>query len=114
MIDQRPQDVQALVNTWFATLDFMKKNSEKSYEILAKRSGVKVDEYKAYDAGTKIFTIQENLKAFSPGTDMTSLPYAAKEISKFLVEAGLTKQEPDLSKIFDDQFVKAYAAKQKA
>lgn len=114
MIDQRPQDVQALVNTWFTTLDFMKKNSEKSYEILAKRSGVKVDEYKTYDAGTKIFTIQENLKAFSPGTDMTSLPYAAKEISKFLVEAGLTKQEPDLSKIFDDQFVKAYAAKQKA
>lgn len=81
---------------------------------MAKRAGVTVDEYKEYDAGTKIFTLQENLKAFSPGSDMTSLPFAAETISKFLVEGYLAKQSPDLSKIFDDQFVKAYADSKKA
>jgi NitT/TauT family transport system substrate-binding protein len=44
---------------------------------------------------------------------MTSLPYAAEEMKKFLVEAGLAKKAPDLSKLFDDRFVKAYAEKQK-
>ncbi|MEH2070374.1 MAG: ABC transporter substrate-binding protein [Nostoc sp.] len=114
LINERPQDVQALVNTWFATLDFIKANSGKAYEVMAKRAGVSVAEYKAYDAGTKIFSIEENLQAFSPGNDMKSLSYAAGRISKFLVEAGLTKQAPNLNQIFDDRFVKAYAAKQKS
>ncbi|MBW4592984.1 MAG: ABC transporter substrate-binding protein [Brasilonema angustatum HA4187-MV1] len=114
LINERAQDVQALVNTWFATLDFIKANRDKAYEIMAKRAGVSVSEYKAYDAGTKIFSIEENLKAFSPGKDMTSLSYAAGEISKFLVESGLSKQAPNLNQIFDDRFVKAYAANHKS
>lgn len=114
LVNERPQDVQALVNTWFDTLDFIRANQEKAYAIMAQRAGVTVEEYKEYDTGTKIFSIEENLKAFSPGNNMASLPYAAQEISKFLVEAGLAKQAPDLSKIFDDQFVKAYAASRKS
>jgi NitT/TauT family transport system substrate-binding protein len=113
LINQRPQDVQALVNTWFATLDFMKANQAKAYEIMAKRAGVSVAEYQAYDAGTKIFTLEDNLQAFNPGNNMTSIRYAAEEISKFLVESGLIKQAPNLNQIFDDRFIKAYAAKQK-
>jgi NitT/TauT family transport system substrate-binding protein len=42
-----------------------------------------------------------------------SLKYTAQEIAEFLVEAKLAKKVPDLSQIFDDRFVKAYAAKQK-
>jgi NitT/TauT family transport system substrate-binding protein len=114
LINERPQDVQALVNTWFDTLEFLRANQEQAYGIMAKRAGVTVDEYKEYDAGTKIFSLEENLKAFSPGNDMTSLTFASETISKFLVEGGLAKQAPDLSKIFDDQFVKAYADSKKA
>jgi NitT/TauT family transport system substrate-binding protein len=45
---------------------------------------------------------------------MTSLPYAAQQISTFLVEAGLAKTKPDLTRLFDDRFVKAYADKIKS
>lgn len=114
LINERPQDVQALVNTWFDTLAFIRTNPDKAYATMAKRAGVTVEEYKKYEAGTKIFTIEDNLKAFSPGNDMTSLGYAAQEISKFLVEAKLAKQAPNLTQIFDDQFIKAYAAKKKS
>lgn len=112
-VDEKPDKVQALVNSWFDTLDYMKANQDKAYEIMAKRAGVKVDEYKEYADGTKIFTIEENLKAFQPGNTMTSLQFAAQEMSKFLTEAGLAKTQPDLSKLFDDRFVKAYAEKAK-
>jgi NitT/TauT family transport system substrate-binding protein len=114
LLKERPQDVQALVNTWFASLDLIRANREKAYAIMAKRAGVTVEEYKKYDAGTKLFSIEDNLKAFSPGNNMTSLAYAAQEISKFLVEAKLAQQAPNLSQIFDDQFVKAYAAQKKS
>lgn len=113
MINERPQDVQALVNTWFNTLDFVQANQEKSLEIMAQRAGVSVEDYKTYDAGTTIFTVEQNLQAFQPGNDMNSLHYAAKEINNFLLEADLIKRTPDLSRMFDDRFVKAYAASQK-
>lgn len=114
LINERPQDVQAMVNSWFDTLDFIRKNPEQANTIMAQRAGVSVEEYQAYNAGTKIFTIDENLQAFQPGNDMASLPYAAKEISSFLQEADLIKQSPDLTRIFDDRFVKAYAASQQS
>ncbi len=114
LVNQRPQDVQAMVNTWFDTLNYIRANREEAYKIMAERAGVTVEEYKQYDSGTQILSIEENLKAFSPGKDLTSLPNTAQEISKFLVEAGLAKQPPDLSKIFDDRFVKAYAASRKS
>jgi len=110
LVNEKPQEVQALVNSWFDTLNFIRKHPEKSYEIMAARAGVSVEEYKSYDTGLKIFNVEDNLKAFSSGNDMTSLAYAAKEINKFLFENKLIKKEPDLSKIFDDRFVKAYAA----
>jgi NitT/TauT family transport system substrate-binding protein len=110
-VNEHPKQVQAMVDSWFATLDHIKANQSKATEIMAKRAGVSVKEYAEYNAGTKIFTIEDNLKAFTPGKDMTSLSYAAEEMKKFLVEAGLAKQAPNLSKLFDDRFVKAYAAK---
>ena len=73
------------------------------------RAGVSVEEYKEYENGTKIFTIEENLKAFKPGNDMTSLQFAAAEMTKFLVDVNLAKTKPDISKLFDDRFIKAYA-----
>jgi NitT/TauT family transport system substrate-binding protein len=112
-VDANPEKVQAMVDSWFATLDYIKANPDKANAVMAKRAGVSVDEYKQYADGTKIFTVDENLKAFQPGKDMTSLPFAAKEMGKFLVEAGLTKTAPDASKLFDDRFVKAHAQKAK-
>ncbi|MEB3177450.1 MAG: ABC transporter substrate-binding protein [Nostocaceae cyanobacterium] len=112
-LDANPDKVQALVNSWFATLDFIKENQQKAYEIMAKRAGVTVEEYKQYAEGTRIFTIEENLQAFQPGNNMNSLQFAAVEMGKFLKEVGLTKSQPDISKLFDDRFVKAYAEKLK-
>lgn len=114
---EHPEQVQALVDSWFATLDYLKANQTKAYEIMAKRAGVSLDEYKEYANGTRLFTLEENLKAFQPGNNMTSLLYAADEMSKFLLDVGLAKQKPNTTLLFDDRFVKAYAqskAKQQA
>lgn len=109
LLEEKPQAVQALVDTWFATLDFMRQHPEKSYEIVAERNGVTPEEYRAYDAGTKIFSIEDNLKAFSNARDITSLNYAAQEINRFLFASKLIAKQVDVSKLFDPQFVKAYA-----
>lgn len=109
---KHPKEIQGLVNSWFTTLDFIQKNKDTAYNIMAKRAGVSVEEYKQYASGTRIFTVEENLKAFQPGNNMTSLLYAANEMSKFLNDVGLAKNKPDTTLLFDDRFVKAYAQKQ--
>jgi NitT/TauT family transport system substrate-binding protein len=110
---EKPEQVQALVDAWFSTMDFIKANQEKAYEIMAKRAGVPVSEYREYADGTRLFTLEENLKAFQPGNDMTSLLFAADEMSKFLMEVGLAKTKPNTALIFDDRFVKAHAQSKK-
>jgi len=109
---EHPDRVQSLVNSWFATLDYLKTNQASAYEIMAKRAGVSPAEYKEYADGTRLFTLEENLKAFQPGKDMTSLLFAADEMSKFLMDVGLAKTKPNTTLLFDDRFVKAYAQQQ--
>jgi NitT/TauT family transport system substrate-binding protein len=112
-IEQNPEKVQKVVDSWFTTIDFMNANQAQAYEIMAKRAGVSVEEYQEYADGTKIFTVEENLKAFQAADNMTSLLFAADTIGNFLVEIGLAPTAPEVGTLFDDRFVKAYAAKQK-
>jgi NitT/TauT family transport system substrate-binding protein len=106
-VEQNPSQVQAMVDSWFATLDHIQANRDKAYKIMSSKAGVSVDEYSKYAEGTKIFTVEENLKAFGNGNDMTSLQFAASEIGKFLVEVGLAQTQPDTSKLFDDRASKS-------
>ncbi len=112
-VDQHPDQVQAIVDSWFATLAYIKANPAKSDQIMAERAGVSLKDYHAYATGTHIFTLAENLKAFEPGNTMISLQFAAQKMAKFLEQQNLTPHTPDLTHLFDDRFVKAYAAKLK-
>ncbi|MEM6614294.1 MAG: ABC transporter substrate-binding protein [Cyanobacteria bacterium P01_C01_bin.72] len=109
LIDEQPDQVQGLINSWFDTLEFMEQNPAKADEIMAARADVTVEELQLFKEGTKIFTIEENLAAFSEGDNMTHMPYAAPRMSQFMVDVGFIPEAPDLTTIFDDRFVKAYA-----
>ena len=109
LLDERPEDVQKLINAWFMTVDYIQKNKAKATEIMAKRAGVPEEEYTGYDAGTTLFSADDNVKAFGPGNDLTSLQFAAKDISKFMLEVKLIEKEVDLAGLFDATFVEKYA-----
>jgi NitT/TauT family transport system substrate-binding protein len=66
-----------------------------------------------YKEGTKFFTLEENLEAFSPGKTMKNMPFAAQKMADFMMEVGFIKKVPDLTTILDAQFVKALANQDK-
>jgi NitT/TauT family transport system substrate-binding protein len=107
LVKDHPNEVQALVNTWFDTLKWIKDNKDAAIEIMAKRGGVTTEDYKSYDAGTTIFTRQQNLDAFTPGTTPAHLNFQADKIVDFITSTGLAKDKPSLDGLFDDRFVKA-------
>ncbi|MEO0769531.1 MAG: ABC transporter substrate-binding protein [Cyanobacteria bacterium J06649_4] len=112
LIDERPDDVQAIVKTWFDTLAFMEANPEKSDEIMAARANVTTEELQLLKEGTQMFTIEDNLKAFSDGDSMEHMPYAAQQMADFMVSVDFIPEAPPLEPILDAQFVEAYAAAQ--
>jgi NitT/TauT family transport system substrate-binding protein len=110
LVDERPEAVQGLIDAWYLTLAFIEENPDKAIEIMAERAGVTVEEYKEYDAGTTLFSIDDNIAAFESGDDITHLDFAAEEIAAFLIEVGFVEGEFEYPDMLDPQFVEAYKA----
>ncbi|MFD0659464.1 ABC transporter substrate-binding protein [Thermocatellispora tengchongensis] len=106
LVAERPEAVQALVKTWFDTTAWIAANREAAVAIMAKRAGVTPEEYQAYDEGTTIFSLEDNLAAFADGTTDANLNHQAANIAQFLVDSGLTDVKPELDGLFEPRFVK--------
>ncbi|MDX6744923.1 ABC transporter substrate-binding protein [Actinocorallia sp. A-T 12471] len=105
LVADRPDDVQALVQTWFDTVAWIKANPKEAIAIMAERAGVSEADYASYDAGTTIFTLEQNKAAFGPGSEPTNLAHQAGLIADFLVASGLADVEPPLDGLFEPKFL---------
>ncbi|MFE9645711.1 ABC transporter substrate-binding protein [Streptomyces sp. NPDC006365] len=101
-----PKTVQALVDTWFETLDWITAHHDEAVAIMAKRGGVSVADYEAYDEGTTLFGTKANIEAFTPGSADANLDYQAKKIADFLVSSKLVDTAPKLDGLLDPTFIK--------
>ena len=110
-VADRPADVQKVVDAWYATVDYLKKNPEEARKIMADQAGISEQEYATLDAGTDILDAPDALKAFDDSAAPTSLPRTAAKINPFLVSSGLTQKEAPLDGIFAPEFTKAYVDK---
>lgn len=102
LLQRDPAAVQGLVNTWFDTVAWIAENRPRALEIMAKRAGVSVADYEAYDKGTTIFTLEQNREAFA-----ADLPARARQISEFLVASRLVDAAPPLEGLLEPKFVQA-------
>ncbi|WP_019506382.1 ABC transporter substrate-binding protein [Pleurocapsa sp. PCC 7319] len=110
LIDSNPEQVQALIDTWFDVLDFMAVNPTRADEIMAKRANVSYEELQLFKAGTKMFNLEENFEAFADGNNMRHMPYAARKMTNFLQHSLKSiDKKPNLDAIFNQSFIKAYA-----
>ncbi|MGF1481479.1 MAG: ABC transporter substrate-binding protein [Cyanophyceae cyanobacterium] len=109
LIDEQPQQVQALVDTWWDIREFMIEHPDQADAIMAERVGISPDDMQLFKEGTDFFTIEENLEAFSPGNSMKHMPFAAERMTEFMLNVEFIEEKPDLKAILDDRFVKAYA-----
>ncbi|MFY1694425.1 ABC transporter substrate-binding protein [Solwaraspora sp. WMMA2101] len=106
-VADHPEQVQAVVDTWFDTIAWIADNPDEAIEIMATQAGVSVEDYRTYDAGTTIFDLADNQAAFAPGDTPANLDFQARSIAEFLVETGLVDEAPPLDGLLDGQFVAA-------
>ena len=109
LIKRNPQQVQALINSWFDALDFVAANIVEADEIMAERAGITYARLQLLKSGTRMFDSEDNLEAFRKGRDMKHLSFAARKITTFLQgNLKLINKKPNLSKLFNPSFIKSY------
>ena len=108
LIDECPDTVQGLVDSWYATIDYIAANEEEATATMAELAELSPEEYAELADGTTIFTAEEALEAFGDQEDATSLQFMAEKINPFLVESGLIPEEAPLDGLFDPSFTQAH------
>ncbi|MBC7608392.1 MAG: ABC transporter substrate-binding protein [Polaromonas sp.] len=100
-LSENPKAARALADSYFQAIDMVAKEPKKSFEIMGadvKQTG------EAFEASSKYLRWQDraaNLKFFTGEHAAFS-----KEAADLLLEAGIIKSLPDMSKLADAQFIK--------
>jgi NitT/TauT family transport system substrate-binding protein len=111
VVEERPEDVQKVVDAWYATLDWIDENPDEATQIMAAKAEVSVEEYESFADGTRIFTAEEALASMTDDGE-TDLGPVTEEVSAFLIDSGLMETEPDLGGLYDPSFTEDYIERQ--
>ena len=101
---ENPKAAQALTDAYFDALAMIQADAKKSFEIMGadvKQTG------EAFEASQKYLRWQDkaaNQKFFAAGGEHAAF---SKEAAELLLEAGIIRQLPDMSKLVDPRFVNA-------
>lgn len=106
-IKERPGDVQAYVNVWHKTTQFLKENPSEAFGIIADIYGVTPGEVQAFARLAQILDLRENLTSFSYGAGFESLHGTARQENNFLITQGTTNKQLDSTEFIDATFIRA-------
>jgi NitT/TauT family transport system substrate-binding protein len=107
VVEERPDDVQALVDAWYLTLDWIEENPDEALEIMAEQAGVTPDEYASFADGTRLFSAEEALASMTEDGP-TDLGPMAEQVAAFLPASGLVEEEPPIDGLFEPSFTEDY------
>jgi NitT/TauT family transport system substrate-binding protein len=105
-IEKRPEDVQAYVNVWHKTTQFIKEKPKEAFGIIADIYNVAPGEVQALAQADKILDLRDNLTAFSYGTGFESLHGTARQINNFMINKGMTDKQLDSTEFLDVRFIR--------
>ena len=111
LVDERPEDVQKIVDAWYLTTEWIEANPDEATAIMAEQAGVTPEEYASFAGGTNIFTAEEALASLT-GDGPTDLGPISEEVAAFLPASGLVEEEPSLEGLFDPSFTQDHVDRQ--
>jgi NitT/TauT family transport system substrate-binding protein len=100
----RPEDVKAFIAAWFEALQYWQENPDEGNALIAKVTGLKPEEI--FTEGINLLDQNANLKAFTVGTDYSSLYFAAQQELQFVVETGDITNPVDVKDLLNPSFLK--------
>ncbi|MCD9022956.1 ABC transporter substrate-binding protein [Cohnella silvisoli] len=100
-LDSHRDEIKKILTAWYDGIDYWKNNPDESLTFMAKQAETPVDEYKVLVNGIKLYSIEDNLKAFQEGEGWDSLYGSGKMMGDFLMKKGYLDKVPDMKPILD-------------
>jgi NitT/TauT family transport system substrate-binding protein len=105
-IDDKPQDVQAFVQVWHRTTEFIKDNPDEAFGIIAQNYDQSLEDVKTFTEEVKILDLDENKQVFLFSNSFESLHGTARQINDFMKDKGITDKNLDSTAFLDPQFIR--------
>lgn len=109
VVKNRPDDIQKIVDAWFDALNYFKSHQDEAIKLMAEKAETTPEDFKLGLDSIKLFTPDDNVKAFGKREEYTSLPYTAKKTADFLKKLDMVGDIKDFDAMFDARFVEKAA-----
>ncbi|MBE3552630.1 MAG: ABC transporter substrate-binding protein [Kyrpidia tusciae] len=104
-VDAHPDAVKKVVRAWFDALDYIHKNPDDAYAIMAKNLGQSLDDFKSSVHEVRWYDQALNKQYFGNPVSDGQLYKLTEMAADFWVEQGIIKQKPNISELVDGRFV---------
>jgi len=104
VIDERPADVQGLVNAWFAAKAFEKENPANAHSIMANANGMPIAELETYFSGNRLYGFEDGTEAVS-STNQSGVLSTINIARNFLLERGQASGNVQSEELIDRRFM---------
>jgi NitT/TauT family transport system substrate-binding protein len=108
----RPDDVQKVVDAWFAAVDWYlesEQNRQEAIDIMARKAEQTPEDFRTAFDSIKLFTLEDNLKAYEPGDTYESLQFTGRKTAGFLQGLDMLGGIPDIAAMLEPKFVRNLA-----
>ena len=109
VIQERPDDIQAIVKSLVEAQEYRDANWQESIEIMAKAVKMSTQEMESGLRGTRQLDLQGNIEAMRQSDDPISLYMSHQFIAVFYLDRGQLPTPPDFDRIIDSTFVNQLA-----
>ncbi len=100
-LKERKSDYINIIRAWYRAQEFVKKNPQEAYEIMAAQEGTLYEDFKSFYESFYFFTLEENKKKFSSSEFKKEL----ERIETFLAENDLISTEVNTETLYDGSIV---------
>jgi len=105
-IKERPEDVQAYVNVWYRTIEFIKSKPDVAFKIIADIYNTTPAEVQAFAQKDLILDLQDNLTSFTYASGFKSLHGSARKINDFMIQNKMTTKYFDSTEFINARFIR--------
>ncbi len=104
IIEERPDDIQKIVECMFMAQQFQISNPDESIRIMAEAENVSPEAMSAGLEAVFMTDLYENIKVMDPSNDPT-LKNAIEVIAQFYLERGQISYKPTFDELIESKFV---------
>lgn len=104
-VKNNPAAVQAVVDALAEATEYIEKNPDESYKIIANAFKMKPEDVSADAKTVKFYGLKDNLDFYGTADKPGPIYDVAKRAGAFYVKLKLLTQEPDMNKFVDATFI---------